>query len=184
MLTFVIWCISEDLLWDLLGLLSESEYLILKEFFAVTSFFLFYVLSEFISLLSDSICFLLLLSGNLNLFLMLFLNLLSILFLIVIYSIIKDVNITTSLILGVLGASTFSNNNFFGEYVGFPRVRPWGTLITELTVVYLDSFVCYLCFSSRYYYINFDFFIPIIYSLWTFCNALNLYFIIITILLI
>ena len=76
-ITFVLWSISEFLLCVLiLVLLSESKYLKFKEFFVIASFLLFRVSSQFISLLSDSICFLLLLSGNLNLLLLFLLQLL------------------------------------------------------------------------------------------------------------
>ena len=77
MATFVLRCISEVLLCLLLKLLLlELEYLKFKEFFAIASFLLFRVSSKFISLLSDSICFLLLLSRDLNLLLLLVFHLL------------------------------------------------------------------------------------------------------------
>ena len=127
MATFVLWCISEVLLCVLLkGLLLESEYLKFKELFATASFLLFRVSSKFISLLSDSICFLLLLSGDLNILLCCFSISYSFLLLNLICTILKDFKYHNKSNISGSGDPQFSPKyNFFGKYSGSPGWGPW-----------------------------------------------------------
>ena len=135
MATFVLWCISEVLLCVLLkGLLLESEYLKFKELFAIASFLLFRVSSKFISLLSDSICFLLLLSGDLNLLLLLLLHHLLIF---ITNSYLHYFKYHNKSNIRDPGDPLFSpKNNFFWRIFRVPRV---GALIIDVTEEVLDD---------------------------------------------